>query len=179
MAQSPRQAVSAVNADRHLYIYFCRPCSAQTAAKTITEDEQNCFIAGDYRPEAPGIGLLNLDDMKRYLKRTGPPEIVIFLDCCRSEMPLTVGRPYAAFSDQFPHDNHLRLGVGRATQNAAVAYEVPIGAPKPSRGAFTQLLTYGLRELRSNGQLTLQELDVYVTKGPDRGCKAPQSGTRF
>ncbi|MGO4334796.1 caspase family protein [Labrys sp. KB_33_2] len=147
-----------------LYVYFAGH-GAQTQAQSISEDPQNCFITGEFIQNVPSVGLINCDDMRRYLKSQGPEEIIIFADCCRNPLPLKVKRPGTGFNDLAPNGNHLRLGVGRAAQDECVAYEIPIDAPQPERGAFTHLLTYGLREIRVNDELTLKTLEAYVTEG--------------
>lgn len=150
-------------ADR-LYVFFAGH-GAQTQAQNISEEPQNCFITGDYIPGVEAVGLINCDDMKRYLKNQGPRELVLFLDCCRNELPLRVSRPTGGFSFLAEAGNHERLCIGRAAQDEMVAYEVPLLPAQAERGAFTQLLTYGLREVRNGGgELTLPELDKYVTE---------------
>jgi hypothetical protein len=105
-------------------------------------------------------GLVPCDDMMRMLVEQGPPEIVMFLDACRSDASIRVPRPHAQWNLANESGRHLRAAVGRAAQPKAVAWEVPHDAP--TRGAFSTLLVNGLRAHRVNGQLTLSALEDYI-----------------
>lgn len=161
----PNLATSAVQANaERIYVFFAGH-GAQTQAQSFSEDPQNCFIAGDYYPAVPALGLVGCDDLRRFLQGVGTPELVLFFDCCRNGLPLKVPRPAIVWNLYSPNGLFVRFGIGRAAQDEAVAYEVPIDAKPPTRGAFSKLLVSGLREHRINGQLTLNDLENYVNEG--------------
>jgi uncharacterized caspase-like protein len=158
IAHLAKQAVQ--DGATRFYVFFAGH-GVQTAPQSFQEDPQSCFVAGDFLPDMPAIGLVPCDDLRRMLCSQGPAEIILFLDCCRNSLPLKVPRPAAPFNVLAPNGLHERCGIGRAAQGASVAYEVPLA--QPQRGAFTQMLVFGLREFRVNGSLTLRDLDDYVT----------------
>lgn len=162
-----------IDAER-LYVFFAGH-GAQTRPDDHTEDPQNCFIAADFAADMPAVGLVGCDDLRRYLVRVGPRELVLFFDCCRNALPLKVGRPPSPYNKTNEEGVHERLAVGRAAQDACVAYEIPMDTPKPNRGAFSKLLVGGLREHRVNGRLTLHDLEEYVTAGIADLVKPPNS----
>lgn len=162
IAEIARKAVAG-GAER-LYVFFAGH-GAQTKPRDYEEDPQNCFIVGDFAPDMPSLGLVPCDDLRRYLKGQGPAELVLFFDCCRNTLPLKVPRPSGGFNVLGSNGLHRRLAVGRASQDETVAYEVPIGVPVPERGAFSKLLIAGLRDFRVGGQLTMKDLQDYVTSG--------------
>lgn len=162
VAEVARQAVAA--GAQRLYVFFAGH-GAQTKAQTYEEDPQNCFIAGDFVSDMPSLGLVGCDDLRRFLQSQGPPEIVMFLDCCRNALPRKVPKPSSNFDLLGTNGLHRRLAIGRASQDEAMAYEVPIGEAQPKRGAFSKLLINALREFRVGGRLTLRDLDDYVTNG--------------
>lgn len=149
---------------QRLYVFFAGH-GAQTLPDGYAEDAQNCFMAGDFLAEMQQVGLVSCDDLKRFLARIGPAELILFFDCCRNTLPLKVMRPASVYSRTTDLRLHRRLGLGRAAQDEHVAFEVPIGHPTPTRGAFSQLLVGALRNHRVNGQLTFNQLDAYVTAG--------------
>lgn len=101
--------------------------------------------------------------MMRMLKAQGPPELVLFLDACRSDASIKVSRPAGLWDRVADPGHHQRCGIARSAQPQAVAYEVPHEAP--TRGAFSKLLVSGLREHRKDGVLTFRDLDDYVSGG--------------
>jgi len=158
-------AESAVSAGATRLYVFLAGHGGQTTALDHREEPQNCFMAGNYRHEFQKLGLVSCDDMKRQLSRIGPSELLLFFDCCRSELPLRVGAPPDHYERNSDLQLHERLGVGHAALPKTRAFEVPIGHPSPERGAFSQLLVGGLRSHRVDGQLTFAELKGYVTSG--------------
>ena len=159
ISQINRKAMAA-GATR-LYVYLAGH-GAQVRPPNLGVEPKNCFILGDYQPDAESAALMNCDSMHRYLQSQGPAEVVIFLDCCRNRLPLRISEPGAGFSNPSAVGVNTRLGILRAAQDESVAYEVPRNRPA-ERGAFTQLLTYGLREIRENGVLTVRRLEEFVT----------------
>lgn len=154
-----------------LYVFLAGH-GGRTSAQSIAEEPQNCFVTGDFIKGVEAAGLLNCDDMKRFLISQGPSEIIVFLDCCRNDLPLRILRPGTLFANLEPTGLNMRRCTGRAAQEDAVAYEVPIGPLQ--RGAFTQLLTVGLREIRDDGHLTLRKLEEFVTGGLAVVVKPPK-----
>jgi uncharacterized caspase-like protein len=155
-----RQA-KAAGANR-LYVFFAGH-GFQTKEVGYADPPQTCFVAGNFDPEMMAAGLVPCDDMARMLKAQGPPEIVLFLDACRSDASLRVARPLPPWNVVNDPGHNLRVCVGRAAQEQRVAYEVPHGSP--NRGAFTTLLVNGLRTHRVGNRLTLKELDSFVSEG--------------
>ncbi|WP_426127919.1 caspase family protein [Pararhizobium sp. PWRC1-1] len=153
----------AAEADR-IYVFLAGH-GGQTRADDVDEDPQNCFIAADFAVDMPAVGLVACDDLRRYLIKAGPAELILFFDCCRNAMPLKVGKPPCPYNRISPRGHHRRLGVGRAAQDACVAYETLPGAANAIRGAFSKLLVGGLREHRVDGRLTLRDLEEYVSAG--------------
>lgn len=154
-----------------LYVFFAGH-GGRTSAQTIAEEPQNCFVTGDFIKGVEAAGLLNCDDMKRYLINQGPAETIIFLDCCRNDLPLRILRPGTIFSNLEPTGLNTKRCIGRAAEENTVAHEVAIGPLH--RGAFTQVLTVGLREIRDNGSLTLTKLEEFVTRGLSVVVKPPK-----
>ncbi len=157
VARKAREA----GADR-LYVFFAGH-GFQTKEVAYDEPAQTCFVAGNFHPDMMAPGLVPCDDMARMLKAQGPPEIVLFLDACRSDASLRVARPMPPWNVVPDPGHNLKLCVGRAAQEQRVAYEIPHG--KPNRGAFSTLLVNGLRTHRVDGRLTLRELDNFVSEG--------------
>jgi hypothetical protein len=153
----------AKGADR-MYVFLAGH-GGQTRADEIDEDPQNCFIAADYAVDMPAVGLVACDDLRRYLIKAGPEELILFFDCCRNSMPLKVGKPPSPYNRISAKGHHRRLGVGRAAQDSCVAYETVPGTAGAVRGAFSKLLVGGLREHRVDGRLTLRDLEEYVSAG--------------
>lgn len=155
-------AVNARNAgaDR-LYIFFAGH-GFQTQTFGYGETSQTCFVAGGYHPSLAAAALVPCDDMMRMLTSQGPRHIIFFLDACRSDASRRVPRPAALWNIRNDAGVHERYALGRAAQAKALAYEVPIDAPR--RGAFSQLLIEGLRQHRIDGRLTVQDLDDYVSR---------------
>lgn len=154
-------AALAAGASR-LYVFLAGH-GLQTRPESYLEDPQTCFVGGNYHPTTRTAGLVPCDDMMRMLKAQGPPELVLFLDACRSDGSIKVSRPAGLWDRIADPGHHQRCGIARSAQPQAVAYEVPHDAP--SRGAFSKLLVNGLREHRKGGRLTFRDLDDYVSGG--------------
>ncbi len=156
-------ASSAVkNGATRLYIFFAGH-GAQTPPKDYGEDPQNCFILGDFSAAMPAYGTVGCDDIKRFLVRHGPLELILFFDCCRVSLPVRTQRPHLSFVGLPSSGAHERLGIGHAAQEKMLAYEVPMTAP--TRGAFSQLLIGGLRKHRVDGELSFRQLGKFVASG--------------
>ncbi|WP_216332554.1 caspase family protein [Rhizobium sp. X9] len=145
-----------------MYVFFAGH-GAQTRPEDVTRDPQNCFIAGNFAMDMPAMGLVGCDDLRRYLVKFGPTELIMFFDCCREVLSVKVGIPATPYNNENNLGYHKRLGIGRAAQDACVAYEIPATAEGPARGAFSKLLVGGLRVHRVNGKLTLSDLESYVS----------------
>jgi hypothetical protein len=157
LAKSARNA----NIDR-LYVFFAGH-GVQTNPLPYDVEPQNCFVAGDYAPSLRSESLVPCEDLRRGMMRIGPAEVVLFVDCCRNELPITVPAPALGW-DQFPNNGvNIRCGIGLAADPGFVAYETPI--KNPTRGAFSKLLVCGLRNLRSKGVLTADQLEAYLLSG--------------
>lgn len=154
-----------------LYIFLAGH-GVRTKNLNFNEDDQNCFIAGDYNPGFITDSLVPCDDLRRVIQRIGPREAVLFFDCCRTDLPPYQSRPSFGGALTDATGAHEVCGVGHAAQPGATAYETPRHAP--SRGAFSRLLIYGLRQLRHAGRLTVSQLEQYILAGID-GLTAPQS----
>lgn len=147
---------------QRLYVYFAGH-GFQTRQRSYEEPAQTCFVAGDYDPRIAAAGLVPCDDMARMLKVVGPPEIVIFVDACRSEASPRVAKPPSPWNIYPDRGQNLRLCTARAAQEQMVAYEVP--HDNPTRGAFSLLLVNGLATFRPNGRLTLRDLETFIAEG--------------
>lgn len=141
-----------------LYIYLAGH-GLQTK-RGYSSDPETAYIAGDYLPNSTAYGLVACDDLRRLVVNQGPAEVVLFLDCCRSDTFLNMPKPNLGAPELEAYGANLMCGVGKGAQPGAVSYEIPLGAGE--RGAFTKVLTYGLRNLRPGGQLTMDRLKEYV-----------------
>jgi hypothetical protein len=121
---------------------------------------QSCFMAGDY-VAGYSDGLIPCDDLQVGLNKAGPAEVVLIFDCCRSELSPTTNRP----SLTWPTGNALgfnqHLVTARGAQPSALSFEINEGGHNP-RGAFSRLVTFGLRHLRFDNRLTTAQLKEYV-----------------
>ncbi|MEA3047730.1 MAG: hypothetical protein QOJ53_2062 [Sphingomonadales bacterium] len=123
------------------------------------ERPQSCFMAGDYVARYAD-GLVPCDDLQIGLERMGPAEVILIFDCCRTDLSPTITRP------SFNWNNYNALGYNQwgASARAAVpgtlAFE--IDEQTNPRGAFSRLLTFGLRHLRTDDELTTTQLEEYV-----------------
>ncbi len=124
------------------------------------ERPQSCFMAGDY-VAGYADGLVPCDDLQIALERIGPAEVILIFDCCRTELSPTTNRP------SFNWNNYDTLGYNkwgasaRAASPGTLALEIDEEKPT-ARGAFSRLLTFGLRHLRADGMLTTAQLEDYV-----------------
>ena len=145
-----------------LYVFLAGH-GAMTKRSGTDKDPQNCFLAGDYEPGEGAFGLIPLDDLRRLLEMRGPAEVLIFCDCCRNELPLTVPAPVLETIELEDLALNEQWLIGRAAAPGAIAWETP--SEKPARGAFTKLLVQALRQYRVDGQLTLPELRGFMKYG--------------
>lgn len=150
-----------------LYVYFAGH-GLQTKPLQYQLPEQVCFVAGDYLPLftqslVPGIYVRSL------MRRLGPVEVLMFFDCCRDEMSSFQADPPVEWPTFNGAGTNLCCSLGLAASPGAKAFETPTASPK--RGAFTRLLTYGLRALREKDVLTPGLLQIYLRTGIDRLTK--------
>jgi hypothetical protein len=147
---------------KRLYIFFAGH-GFQTKPDSFSEAPQTCFVAGNYHPSAQTRSLVPCDDMGRMLAVNGPPELVFFLDACRSDASIKVSRPSGLWDRRSNLGQNELTAIARSAQPHEVAFEIPLDAP--SRGAFSKLLITGLREHRKDGVLTFRDLDDFVSSG--------------
>jgi hypothetical protein len=160
-AEAASGATGETGLQERLYVYLAGH-GAMTQRRSSQKDAQNCLLTADFVPNK-AFGLIPLDDLRRMLEMRGPRETLIFSDCCRGELPLSVPDPVLNASEYADMGLNEQWIVGRAAAPGAIAYETPIAAPK--RGSFTKLLVQALRQFRTDGQLTLPELRGFVRAG--------------
>lgn len=123
---------------------------------------QTCFIAADFRPSASNMaqGLVPCDSFRRSLRNRRFEEVLLFLDCCRSD-PQSLSLKAMPLCDLTDDREALGWSIGHAAQDTAKAYETE----GPSiRGAFSKTLMDGLRGWRDPGSqsLNVEQLDFFV-----------------
>ncbi|BCI68737.1 caspase family protein [Acetobacter aceti] len=123
---------------------------------------QTCFIAEDFRPAAGNMaqGLVPCDSFRRSLRNRRFEEVLLFLDCCRSD-PQMLAIQAMPLCDLTNDREDLGWSIGHATQDGAKAYETE---GLPVRGAFTKTLMNGLRGCRNptTQSLNVEHLDAFV-----------------
>ncbi len=123
-----------------------------------TEPPETCFMASNYRPRF-AQGLIACDALEQALRRFGTAEVVLLLDCCRTDINPTLERPILGWPNQIADRNDW-LAAGRAARSKQKALEIETGSGV--RGAFSHLVTFALRHLRFDDALTAQQLENYV-----------------
>jgi hypothetical protein len=123
---------------------------------------QTCFLAGDFKLHPTITGLLPGADLRDGLLAHGFNEVFLFLDCCRTTIPIYNAQVLPLGFPAIKAPPKPRWSTGWAADSDSTAWETPHDAP--TRGAFTQLLVEGLRQARSpdTNSLTLELLDNYV-----------------
>lgn len=135
-----------------IYVFF-----AGHGIQIAGRDGETCFVVGDYK-NVSNFGLIPCDALRGSLQTNGFEEVVLFLDCCRTQINWRGAAPNV-FLDGV--GQQVRHAVGRAAERQKMAFEFPAAPPK--RGAFTKALTEALRRKRdANGALTLADLEIYV-----------------
>lgn len=123
---------------------------------------QTCFIAEDFRPAAgnKAAGLVPCDSFRRSLRNRRFEEVLLFLDCCRSD-PQSLPIRAMPICDLTDDREATGWSIGHAAEDSGKAYET--AGPQP-RGAFTKTLTDGLRGWRdpSTQSLNVEQLDFFV-----------------
>ncbi|OYU37998.1 MAG: peptidase C14 caspase catalytic subunit p20 [Pseudorhodobacter sp. PARRP1] len=123
---------------------------------------QTCFIAEDFRPAASNMaqGLVPCDSFRRSLRNRRFEEVLLFLDCCRSD-PQTFALKAMPLCDLTDDREDLGWSIGHASQESAKAYET---AGPTIRGAFTKTMMDGLRGWRDpvTTSLNVEQLDSFV-----------------
>lgn len=123
---------------------------------------QTCFVAHNFRPAASNSadGLVPCTSFRRSLRNERFDEVLLFLDCCRNEFPITSLRALP-LCDLANDRDRPQWSVGHATKDSGLAHET---TTPPYRGAFTKTLVTGLRTCRDErtGLLTVDRLDLYV-----------------
>lgn len=141
-----------------IYIFFAGH-GIMVDRRRNDERPQSCFMAGDY-VAGYADGLVPCDDLQIGLERIGPAEVILIFDCCRTELSPTTNRP------SFNWDNYDSLGYNRWGASARGAMPgtlaLEIDEETNPRGAFSRLLTFGLRHLRIDDRLTTEQLEEYV-----------------
>lgn len=154
------RAAKASRSENRLYVFFAGH-GLQTTSLESAQAPQTCFVTGDFRPDSPlAQGLLPCDDLRNGLLALGFGQVVMFLDCCRAQIPPSTAPPSLSMM-RAVQGAQRRYAVGRAADFGAVAFEAP--ADDPKRGAFSKVLLDGLRRHRDDDQtLTLNGLEAYV-----------------
>ncbi len=130
-------------------------------AKTVADQEETCFVAGDFGVLAGNLasGLLPCDTFRRALLNGRFDEAVVFTDCCRTKVVKTslvaqsvsdaAGTPLSPWA------------MGFAANDDKAAYET---TSTPVRGAFSSALMQGLRGHRIGepGELRARHLNEFV-----------------
>lgn len=123
---------------------------------------QTCFVAGDFRSARNvALGLVPTASLSRSLRTNRFDEVLMFLDCCRTDPP-SVTFKAMPICDLCSNDDEIPgTSVGHATHPSGRAFET--NGP-PVRGAFSKTLMDGLRGYRDPGsnRLTVQSLETYV-----------------
>jgi hypothetical protein len=141
-----------------LYIFFAGH-GVQTNPNDWGHDPQTCFAAANFELEFSADGVVPCDDMRRMAMNIGAREVIIFLDCCRTDLPY---RQPVAFGGEFVDHQGFNecCGVGSAAAPGSRAFETP--KRNPNRGAFSKLLVFALRQVREDGRLTAVGLENYL-----------------
>lgn len=148
-----------------LYVLFAGH-GLQTRPLDYRLPDQVCFLAGDYRPDFITESLVPGDYTRRMMRRYGPVEVLMFFDCCRTELAPYQADPPIGGALVLPTETNRCCGIGLAAAPGGTAFEVPLEAP--NRGAFTRLLTFGLRNVRHNEVLTAGQLEAYLRQALPR-----------
>jgi hypothetical protein len=154
-----RALVEGAESPRRCYVFFAGH-GVQTNVVGMKE-KQTCFVVGDFMPNASvAMGLVPCNEFRDTLLGAGFDEVVMFLDCCRTEVArLDMPAPglQTAAIQAPPQPVYI---VGSAAQMGRPAYET--NAP-PIRGAFSKTLVHALRTVRGpNGELEYESLRSYV-----------------
>lgn len=128
-------------------------CYVHLAGHGVEIKNETCFLMGDFQSYP---GMVSCDQMHRALQSGGFNEVLMFLDCCRTQ-PSGLTKLPDVFDDT---EVRTLLGIGRAAETKAQSFEFP--DPAPSRGAFTYALTQGLRSHRREGRLSFSDLGEFV-----------------
>jgi len=143
-----------------IYIFFAGH-GVQTTTIESARESQTCFVTANFKTKPVTRGLIPCDDLRNGLMNLGFSEVIMFLDCCRSPIAITVAPPSLDMMNTTSKPKPA-YGVGRAADYGDLAFEAPAGAEK--RGAFSQVLLDGLRRHRDDETniLTLNALETYV-----------------
>jgi len=124
---------------------------------------ETCFIASDFQAATGNVarGLVPCSSLNRSLRSNRFHEVLMFLDCCRTDPSAVTFRALPICDDTIKDDELPGTSIGHATQPDGRAYETESA---PCRGAFSKTLMEGLRGLREpNSQaLTVRSLETYV-----------------
>jgi hypothetical protein len=116
---------------------------------------QTCFLAGDY---ADGAGVVPCDELSVSLQSNGFGEVLLFLDCCRSNLGRREPTPRLFKLGAGEETAHA---VGHAAKRSRPSFEFP--EQRPVRGVFTYAVTEALRARRGeDGALTVKLLGDHV-----------------
>lgn len=136
---------------------------------------QTCFVAGNFRPAAGNAadGLVPCTSFRRSLRNQRFDEVLLFLDCCRNDFPITSLRALPR-CDLTNDRDWPQWSIGHATRDSGLAHET---VDAPYRGAFSKTLGIGLRTCRDEltGQLTVDRLDRYVSENISRATASGQT----
>lgn len=144
---------------RRCYVFFAGH-GVQTYG-TAVQEPQTCFVLGNFRPNANlAGGLIPCEELLRALLALGFNEVVMFVDCCRTDVA-RLDMPVQGLSiTQSKQPIRPIYVMGAASQMGEPAYET---AAQPVRGAFSKTLVHGLRTVRGpQGELGFESLRNYV-----------------
>ena len=161
--------------DARLYLFFAGH-GVRVNDRSYERDPQNCFVASNYEPGS-SRGLVPLGDLLRMLEWHGPEEIIIFQDCCRSDMPFNQDAPKLGLNIYNPHEVNRQWVSGNAARGNGTAFEVPHAAP--ARGAYTKILVQALRQFRPAGGLRASALRGFLSNGVTQLVKPKEQQTEL
>lgn len=147
--------------DARLFVFFAGH-GVRIDTLSYNRDFQTCLVAGNHRPGTT-LGLVPIDDIRRYLERLGPPVSLLFQDCCRTDMVGIQDQILLHLNLLQAQRDDIQWVVGNAARSGRIANEIPFNGQK--RGAFTKVLVQALRQFRPPGGLTASALRGFVSRG--------------
>ena len=137
------------------------------AVPATSLQEETCFVAADFRPEAgnQAPGLVPCESLKLSLLNRRFDEAIMFLDCCRVRTSKLRMKAVSLADQDGEKDGSWSLAF--AAQNEKPAFET---LTAPIRGAFSATLMTGLRSVREGDQhiLSAGRLRTYVRENISR-----------
>jgi uncharacterized caspase-like protein len=123
---------------------------------------QTCFVVDEFLPDRVSFlqGVVPCESLRRALRHLGFSQVLLFLDCCRTDSTHISEQAAPLFNLGYDADK-IGWSVGHATEQERRAYETD---PPNVRGAFTKTLMDGLRGYREKDtlELSIDGLERYV-----------------